>query len=411
MHFRERIIKDTMMYSVANYIAMVVGIFLSIVTKNILGALGAGYFAMIKVFISYGDLSDLGSRDAMLREVAQAVGSGKNEEARKVRDVVFCFTLISSAIVVLIFMGISLFYIKDPILRYGVMIAGPLVFVTQLYNFMITFMRILKRVFSLSLTIVVNILGVAFFSILGAYAGGVFGMVTGLIIAALFSAYFAYRASGTQLGIRWEPREILRLVRIGLPLVISGYAMSVFLSVDAIMIGKMIGYKQLGFYTIALMSVQQINSLGRFTQIILQPYVQEKYGKEKNLVSSKSLFVKSTSVLIYLLPVFIAMIYYGVPVVVNYFLPKFILGLSAMRILTAAYYFVAVNEMSASILFTINKQSRTIPIFIAMTAFAIGLNYLFIVMGQGIKGVAFATAISFFCYFVIFFCYAFKHLM
>ena len=45
MHFRERIIKDTMMYTMANYLAMGVGIFLSIITKGILGPLGAGYFA------------------------------------------------------------------------------------------------------------------------------------------------------------------------------------------------------------------------------------------------------------------------------------------------------------------------------------------------------------------------------
>jgi O-antigen/teichoic acid export membrane protein len=411
MHFRERIIKDTVMYSVANYIAMGVGIFLSIITKSLLGTLGAGYFAMIKVFSSYGELSDLGSRDAMLREVAQLAGAKHDSKASQVRNTSFAFTLFSATLVVVIFCGIASFYIKDPVLKKGVMLAGFFVFATQIYNFMITFMRTLKKIYNLSVTIIVNILGVALFSILGAYWGGVLGVVIGLTVATLLSALFAYKIIGARLGVYWDPREVLRLVRIGSPLVVTGYAFSIFLSIDTIMIGKMIGYNQLGFYTIALMSLQQINSLGRFTQIILQPHIQEKYGQNKNLADSKSLFVKSTKVLIYVLPVIIAMVFYGVPVVVRYFLPKFNLGLPSMRILVTAYYLVAVTEMAGSILFTINKQARVIPILACMILLATGLNFVFIATWKSIESVALATTIAYFFYFAIFFSYAFRHLM
>jgi O-antigen/teichoic acid export membrane protein len=173
----------------------------------------------------------------------------------------------------------------------------------------------------------------------------------------------------------------------------------------------MIGYSQLGYYTIALMSIQQINSLGRFSQIILLPHIQEKYGKTKDIADAKPLFVKSTETLIYILPVIIALVFFGVPVVVYYFLPKFAMGLVSMRILVTAYYFVAVNEMSSSILLTINKQARQIPIFAVMILMAIGLNYLFIQTKGGIEGVALATTISYFIYFIFFYYYAFKHIM
>jgi O-antigen/teichoic acid export membrane protein len=296
-------------------------------------------------------------------------------------------------------------------MKKGILLAGFLVLVTQIYNFSVTFMRVLKKVSHLSLTIVVNILGVALFSIAGAYFFGVLGLITGLMIATFLSAFFAYRLSGMRLRFYWNAGEVWRLIRIGFPLVLAGYALDTFLIVDTIMIGKMIGYNQLGFYTIALMSIQQINSLGRFSQIILLPHIQEKYGKTKDLTDAKSLFVKSTTTLVYFLPVIIALVFFGVPVVVHYFLPKFNPGLVAMRILVTAYYFVAVNEMSGSILFTINKQARQIPIFAAMIVMAIGLNYLFIKTKGGIEGVALATTIAYFFYFAFFFYYAFKHLM
>lgn len=400
-----------MMYTLANYIAMGIGIFLSIFTKGILGPLGAGYFAMIKVFSSYGAFSDLGTRDAMLREVAQAVGAGNQKEAEKARDTVFTFTVLASLIVIVVFTVISIFFVKDPLLKNGILLAGFLVLVTQLYNFSLTFMRILKKVSHLSLTIVINILGVALFSILGAYFLGVLGLIAGLIITTFLSAFFAYWLSGMCLRFYWNAGEVWRMIRIGFPLVLAGYALDTFLVVDTIMIGKMIGYTELGFYTIALMSIQQINSLGRFSQIILLPHIQEKYGKTKELSDTKSLFVKSTTTLVYFLPVIIALVFFGVPVVVHYFLPKFNSGLAAMRILVTAYYFVAVNEMSGTILFTINKQARAIPIFVAMIVMAIGLNYLFIKTKGGIEGVALATTIAYFFYFAIFFYYAFRHLM
>lgn len=411
MKFRERIIKDTILYSTANYIAMGVGIFLSIITKSILGTLGAGYFAMIKVFSSYGAFSDLGTCTAMLRETAQAAGASNQKEVERVRDAAFTFTVFASFAVIAIFTIISIFFIKNPLMKKGVLLAGFLVLVTQAYNFALTFMRVLKKISHLSLTIVVNILGVALFSIVGAYFFGVLGLVTGLIVTTSFSAFFAYGLSDMRLRFYWDVKEVWRLIRIGFPLIVAGYALDTFLIVDTIMIGKMIGYNELGLYTIALMSIQQINSLGRFSQIILMPHIQEKYGKTQDLTDAKSIFVKSTTTLVYFLPVIIAFVFFGVPVIVHYFLPKFNAGIVAMHILVTAYYFVAVNEMSSSILFTINKQARQIPIFAVMIVVAIGLNYIFIKTKGGIEGVALATTIAYFFYFVFFFYYAFKHLM
>jgi O-antigen/teichoic acid export membrane protein len=399
------------MYSVANYVAMGIGIALSIATKWILGTLGAGYYAMIKVFSSYGGLSDLGSRDAMFREVAQSLGAGDHQRAARIRDSVFSFTLISSFVAAVILFAVAVFFVHDPLLKKGVMMAGLLVFATQIYGLMLTLLRLVKKISFLSIMIVVNILGVALFSILGASLFGVLGLVMGLIIMTCLSAWFAYRFGKLQLGLLWDFNEAWRLVQIGLPMVIAGYAFQTFLTVDTIMIGKMIGYKELGFYTIALMSTQQINSLGSYTSIILQPHIQEKYGLNKNLADSRSIFIKGTDVFVYLLPVIIALVFFGVPVMVHYFLPKFILGLPSMRILIVAYYFVAASEVSGSVLFTINKQARLIPIFCAMIILAIGLNYFFIIRHGGIEGVAIATTISYFCYFAVMFYYSLKHVL
>ena len=111
--------------------------------------------------------------------------------------------------------------------------------------------------------------------------------------------------------------------------------------------------------------MQQISTLGRFASIVIFPHIQERYGQKKSLEEIKHFFIKTTRALTLALPFVIAFITFFVPVVVILFLPRFEAGLGAMRFLVLGYFFVAVNEMSCQILFTINQQARLIPLYLA----------------------------------------------
>jgi O-antigen/teichoic acid export membrane protein len=184
-------------------------------------------------------------------------------------------------------------------------------------------------------------------------------------------------------------------------MVVVSYALVTFLCIDALMIGKMLGMAELGFYTIALMSVQQIGSLGRFSQIILIPHIQERYGKTGRLEDASALFLRSTRILAYAMPWIISAVIFFVPMLVHLLLPKFIPGLPAMKILVIGYYFVAVNELTVNAAYTADKQRRIIPFMLVVIAAAAALNYAFIKSGWGIQGVALATSLSYFVYFAV----------
>tara|TARA_B100000315_G_C14057638_1_gene354753 strand:- start:63 stop:527 length:465 start_codon:yes stop_codon:yes gene_type:complete len=67
--------------------------------------------------------------------------------------------------------------------------------------------------------------------------------------------------------------------------------------------------------------------------------------------------------------------------------------------------------MSSTLLFTINKQRLLVPLYGVMVAACICLNYLFVLLGWGITGVALGTSISYFLFFLIIFTYAACHIM
>ncbi len=407
---KRQVVKDTLMYTVANYIAMVIGILVGVATKAILGTVGAGYWAVIKVFTSYGEYSDLGTRNAMIREIPRVIGAGKHQEALKTQNSAYAFTLLASFFSSVVIAVIA-WTTQDPVLRKGLLICTALVVATQLYNFSLTLLRTLKKVGALSIVIVVNMVLVGILSIAGAWWKGVLGMAIGVSIATFISAWNAYTFGKMDFRVRWDSAEIGRLIRIGFPMVIISYALVTFLSLDTLMIGKMIGIEAVGLYTIGLMSVQQIGSLGRFSQIILLPHIQERYGQTGSLSHTAAMMIRATRVLAYLVPFLIALVVFFVPVLVYYFLPKFTGGIASMKILVMGYYFVAVNELSASAAFTADKQKQLIPFLGGVIAVAATLNFVFIRLGFGIQGVAAATSISYFLCFVFVFSFAFSQLI
>ena len=411
MILKERIVKDTLRYTIANYVAMVIGIFVSIGTKAILGTVGAGYWALLKMFSSYAEMSDLGAREAMLRELPQALGAGETARGTKIQNCAFSFSSVMSALSGLAIIAIAFFIVKDPALRRGLLVISMVAVATQTYNFMLSFLRTFKKIAALSGVITVNILLVAAFSLAAAWWKGVVGLALGILAATSISAWNAYRVSGIKISIDWDWREILRLISIGIPMVVAGSMLVLFLSVDSMMIGKMIGVQALGLYTIALMAVQQVGTLGRFSQIVLYPYIQELYGHDRSLDATRQIFVRTTTALMYFLPVIIGAISFLIPVIVHYFIPKFSGGLPSMKILVLGYFFIAISELAPTLLFTIDKQRTLIPVFAALLLAGAGLNYVFIRAGAGIEGVAVATSIAYFFYFIAVFYYAFKRIL
>jgi len=123
------------------------------------------------------------------------------------------------------------------------------------------------------------------------------------------------------------------------------------------------------------------------------------------------MILKPTYFISRLMPILIGIIIFSAQPIVIILLPQFRDGLGVMKILVLGIFFIAVNQMSSSLLFTINKQRILAPLYGIMVAVCIGLNYLFIINGFGIIGVALGTSISYFLFFVVVFAFASSHIM
>jgi len=405
------IMRDTLIYSGASYIAIFIGFFVSIFSKKFLGVSGAGYWAILTVATTYGMYIGLGVQNALIREVPQRIGAKEIEKAKAIENVTYSFLLIAGLAGAIVMWLISFFLFADPLLKTGLKIVAVLVFVTHMYNLILNILRARKQISILSRVVIFNILLVAMLALPGAYFLNVNGFAAGMVISTALSFFFAKRWASIRFSLSFDWVHIWHLIKIGLAMLLVSILSRTFLNVDKIMIGKMLGMEQLGLYTIGIMAIQQIGTLPRFFNIVIFPHIQEKYGETKDVQDIKGMVIKSNYFISRLIPILMGTIIFITQPIVLIVLPQFEDGLGIMKILVIGYYFMAINQMSTTVIYTIDKQRSLIPLYGIMVAVCIGLNYLFIIMGLGITGVALGTSISYFLFFLVVFTFGSMHIM
>ncbi len=408
---KQKIIKDTFRYSTANYISLFIGFFTGILTKSLLGVTGTGYLVLLKIVQKYGGYLSMGVGKALYREMPQAIGAGDRERAKDLQNITFSYLITVSVISAVIIWFLSGIIFKDPVLRIGMKIVGFLIIATHCYNLILIILRAGKRVPELSRMIVINAILVALFSLAGAYLFGVHGLIVGLVISNTASFYIAKKTNGISFSFHLNWQKIVSLIKIGFALLLSNFVYLTLLSVDSVMIAKMLSIEALGFYAIGTMAVQQMRNLPTFFHVVVFPHIQEQYGATKDVKDIKGMILKPTYIISRLTPILLVALIFIMEPLIYYLLPHFTPGLTAMKILIFGYFFMIVNELSTTLIFTIHKQNILAFLYGPAVIVAILLNYLFIKKGFGIEGVAFATSLSYFCFFMIVFTYAAKHIM
>ena len=151
---------------------------------------------------------------------------------------------------------------------------------------------------------------------------------------------------------------------------------------------------------IAIMMGNAVFNIANMAGIVLYPRFQEIYGRND---SKEEVFVLMTKVLKVLWAPLIVLVAAGIvfaQYLIRAFTPKYIAGITAMKIFICGMYFLALSKSFNHFLITINKQMLVLYICVATVLINLTLNIVFVKMGFGIKGVAIATSISYFIYFL-----------
>lgn len=394
---RSVMVKDTLRYTIANYIVQGIGIVNSVVLRRFMGPAAMGVWSVLQVILGYCGYASFGTTKALMRDYPYLRGKGEHAKADELKNLVFTFSMLGSFIPAA---GILLYAFHqwsklDTVFGWGLVFLSGFLFLQRFYDLVLGLLRSDKRFDILSVLMVINAVGGLIVSLTFVRKWNVVGLYWGtpLMLAVLLA--FIYKRQPYRFRLFLNPQALWRELKLGVPLMAMAFLVEFLKSMDELIIAKKLGFYEVGLYSIATMANTYIFSLPAMFSHVWYPNMLEAYGENEKPEAIRNFLLKPVSMLTVLVPVLCGSAVFAMPVALKLLLPKYLAGLPAMKIYLFGTFFVLLPQYSGNFLVTLGLHLVNVPILVGAVALNFLLNQLFLHLGFGLPGVAFGTMLSF----------------
>ena len=396
-----RIIWDTLKYTAATYVSQGLGMVTSILLRRLLGPTLMGVWSVLQVILGYCGYASFGTTKAMARDYPYLKGRGETEKAEKLKDMVTAFSMVMSVIPAAMLLGYATvrYHQIDPFFRSGLYFLAGFLFLQRFYDIVINLLRSDKRFGTLSTVTVANSV-MTFLTVLTLVAAWkLYGIFAGTVLTSIVCLVIIFKIHPYRFTFSWNNQQILRELKLGVPLVATGFLLEFLRGLDRIMIAKYLGFDDVGLYSIAIMANSYIFSMPMMFSHVWYPNLQEAYGRENDRIPAiKQYLLQPVDVFQVLVPYLTGLGIYFIPAVIHTFIPRFNDGIPALKIYLTGTFFLIIAHLSSNFLVTIDKYFREIPALAAGIVVHFSLSTYLLNSGRGIESVALSTALSFALY-------------
>ncbi|OPZ24160.1 MAG: Polysaccharide biosynthesis protein [bacterium ADurb.BinA186] len=394
-------LKDTVLFAAANYVAQGIGILNSFLLRNFMGPAGMGVWSVIQVILGYCGYASLGTTRALARDYPVLRGQKNFGQADRIKDSTLTFSLVMSIVPAVLLLGfVAIQYRKlEKAFLVGLLFLSGFLFVQRFYDFLLTLLRSEKKFRILSEQIVVNAAGGLLITVLVVRPWGIYGLYAGTALFTVCLIVFINRRNPYRFRLSWDKQVLTHELKLGLPLVLSTFLYTFLLGLDKLLLAKKMGFLGVGLYSIAMMVSNCVLSLPMIFSNVLYPNLLESYGEKKGDVSQITGYLKKPIfTLSILVPFLCSLAFAFMPLLVELFLKKFVGGIGSMKIYLVGSFFLLMGQFSNNFLVTIDKYLRIVPVLVASIFINYFTNQIFLDRGFGVEGVALGTCLSFSVY-------------
>lgn len=218
------------------------------------------------------------------------------------------------------------------------------------------------------------------------------------ILFGFLAFFLLYRSGLLRFKFNWSYSK--DALFFGLPLILHILSANVMDLSDQLFIREMVGREELGVYSIGYKVGMIILILQAAVVMAWQPFL---FGKLKEITPQKKKEIVQLSYLIMVGLVLAAGVLYLIsPLIFKYFVlsPEYKGGIKYVGIVALAYVFLGWYKMFSSYIIYTKNNKYLSYIAVFNIIFNLLLNY-FLIKNYGTMGAAYATAISYFSFFVI----------
>ena len=227
-----------------------------------------------------------------------------------------------------------------------------------------------------------------------------FMQLDGLILRSLICAILLLILSSklNNWAYRVESSYLLtkEIIFIGFPIMILGLALVVFGSMDRLMILKFLDTETLGIYSIGLAVASILSLIPAFSGQSFYPKMVELYGSKGIGKKMIMLCIQSSMISFLITSLGVILIYFLLPIFVEYFLESYINGITAMKIILISGLFLALTAGPNYFIIASEQKIKQI----GLIAFVVILIFLFSLKfsSLGLNGILWSVVVGSFAY-------------
>lgn len=411
MHSRFQTLKNIFYYSSSAYVSQIIGLVSGIWVASLLGPEEFGIWNAFMLVLGYATYTELGVLSAMGRDLPLYLGQGDLKKAAAIEGASRYTTIFGALLAAILLLVFSLFGNHSSKMTIGLQAMSLVLILQQVYAHHRIYLRSHNKFKELSQQQVLFSIATAILALIFVIWDGLEGRLFAAIVAHLLILVYAIRRDPWNevpkfdLGITWS------LMLDGIPILISGFIITMLTSIDRLMIITFLGERQLGYVGLGIMLVSVVSMVPALAIQVLVPQINFLYGSTgKNVETLRSYVLNPPMLLSAILPLVIGPIYLLLPLVVETFLSEYVPGITAARIVTLGTFFYGILGLTDTFLLTLGKLKQYAIFGFSAFIFNVLLDFIFIKMGFGIEGVAFAgTLLTYFLYSTIIIGYALSH--
>ncbi|MFA4934066.1 MAG: oligosaccharide flippase family protein [Candidatus Omnitrophota bacterium] len=411
LHNRFHIIKDAFYYSVSAFASQAIGLVSGFWVARLLGPHDYGVWNAVLLVLSYGAYVEFGVLSAMGRDLPIYLGQGDSQRVADVDGAARYTTIYGAILASMVVFVISFLPGHSSEISFGMQAMAVVLILQQIYTYHRILLRSHNHFKELSQQQVLLAIATAGLAILFVIFSGLKGRLIAAILAQAAIVMYALYRNPWQPVPKFNLSFAWSLMRVGIPILVSGFIITMLTSIDRLMVIAFLGETQLGYLGLALLLVSVISLIPSMASQVLYPRISYHFGNTgRSIEALRSYVFIPPMVLSFLLPLLIGPLYLVLPFVVKTFLPAYAPGIVAARIVAVGIFFYGILGLTDYFLVTTGKLKQYAFFGCIALVFNIILDFLFIRMGYGIEGIAVGgTLLTYFFYSCIVIGYALSH--
>lgn len=393
------ILSNIFSFGSATLLSAVLSFVVGVLTRNMLGPEQYGYWLTVSMLFSFVPLFQLGTVNAMNREVPFYLARKDYNRVREIKNLTlsFIFTL-PLILVVMLFIISGLLFFIDISYEYqiGFLLASFISFFIFLSTYVEMYYKSEQNFRMASKLVSVKSILQSLVTILSVFIIGYEGLYIGMLLAFIIEVVMGSR-SFQEFKFQFDLYKYKELIKTGFPILLVGLIWSILIASDRLIITIFMTPKDLGNYGVGMLIFNSMMLLPQVIGQVLYPKIVELVSKEK-FDEIKRLYWKVNKILAITVGLIVGAGYFLFPIFVNYFMPDYKEGVRAGQILILGIYPLTLVGFAANYFNATYNQKVYIYIQITTIVSNLIFSIAFLQFRYDISSVALGTSVSYLLY-------------